>query len=115
MIEINKIAELIAAACEEEKARDIMILEVNDLTIIADYFVIASGRSVVQVRSVIEHVQDKLKEIGLLPSRIDGHTQGTWVVLDYDSVILHVFRQEEREYYQLETLWGDAPPAYLNR
>ena len=109
MTEMAKIAELIAAACEEDQARDVVILEVNDLTIIADYFVIAGGRSVMQVKSISEHVQDKLNEIGLSPSRIDGHTQGTWVVLDYDSVILHVFRQEEREYYQLENLWGDAP------
>ena len=109
MTEIKKIAELIAAACEEEQAQDVVILEVGDLTIIADYFVIAGGRSGIQVKSIIEHVQDKLKEIGLSPSRIDGQAQGAWVVLDYASVILHVFRQEERDHYQLENLWGDAP------
>jgi len=104
-----KLAHMIAEACEEEQASDVVILDVKDLTIIADNFVIASGRSVIQVKSIVDHVEEKLKEQGITPLRKEGHQQGTWSVLDYNSTILHVFRQEERDYYELENLWADAP------
>lgn len=105
----EKLARLIAETCLEEKALDVVVLDVHDLTVIADYFVIASGRSVIQVRSILERVQEKLEEQDFYPTRKEGFQQGVWSVLDYNSVILHVFRQEEREYYQLENLWADAP------
>ncbi len=104
----EKLAREIADACLDEKAQDVIILDVSKLTVIADYFVIASGRSVIQVRSIMEHVQDVMSEQDIKPTRKEGFQQGVWSVLDYNSVILHVFRQEEREYYQLENLWADA-------
>lgn len=109
----EKLARLIAEACLEEKALDVVVLDVHDLTVIADYFVIASGRSVIQVRSILDWVQEKLEEQGIYPARKEGFQQGVWSVLDYSSVILHVFRQEEREYYQLENLWADAPQLMI--
>jgi len=113
LLEENKVARLIAEACLEEKAGDVLILDVGHLTIIADYFVIASGRSVIQVRSIAENVEKKLKEHGIIPLRRDGHNQGTWIVMDFGSVLVHIFRQEERDYYQLENLWGDAREVAL--
>ena len=104
----EKLARTIAEACLNEKALNVVVLDVHDLTVIADYFVIASGRSVIQVRSIIENVQETLREQNIYPSRKEGFQQGVWSVLDFSSVILHVFRQEEREYYQLENLWADA-------
>ncbi len=108
MIEDDKLVQIIADACLDEKAGDLIILSVGDLTIIADYFVIASGRSTIQVRSIVEHVEEKLKEYGVMPIRKEGHEEGLWGVMDYGSTILHVFREQEREYYKLEDLWGDA-------
>ena len=105
----DKLARLIAEACLDEKALDVVVLDVHELTVITDYFVIASGRNVIQVRSILEHVQEKLQDQDIYPIRKEGLQQGVWSVLDYNSVILHVFRQEEREYYQLENLWADAP------
>ena len=102
----EKLARTIAEACLNEKALNVVVLDVHDLTVIADYFVIASGRSVIQVRSIIENVQETLREQNIYPSRKEGFQQGVWSVLDFSSVILHVFRQEEREYYQLENLWN---------
>ncbi|MEN6348547.1 MAG: ribosome silencing factor [Syntrophomonas sp.] len=108
MLKEDKLVQMVADACLEEKAGDVVILDVSELTIIADYFVIASGRSTVQVKSIVEHVEEKLEECGVNPARKEGHEQGLWAVLDYSSTILHVFRQQEREYYELENLWGGA-------
>lgn len=108
MIDHDKLVQLVADACLDEKASDLIILNVSDLTIIADYFVIASGRSTVQVKSIVEHVEEKLEEHGIMPIRKEGHEEGLWGVMDYGSTILHVFRQQEREYYRLENLWGEA-------
>lgn len=104
----QELVQMIAGVCLEEKARDILILNVSELTIIADYFIIASGRTVIQVKALADAVEMKLKEAGIMPLRKDGVVQGVWAVLDYGSVIVHLFRQEERDYYGLENLWGDA-------
>jgi ribosome-associated protein len=100
--------QMVADAALEEQAIDLVVLDVNEKTIIADYFVICSGRNMVQIHSIAENVEKKLQEQGIEVLRRDGYQQGTWVVLDYGSTILHVFRQEERDYYKLENLWADA-------
>ena len=108
MIKDEKLVQIIAEACLDEKAQDVVILDVGALTIIADYFIIASGKSVIQVKSITDYVEAVLEEYEIRPIRREGHQEGVWVVLDYGSIILHVFRSEEREYYNLENLWGDA-------
>lgn len=103
------LVQMIADAALDENAIDLLILDVSELTVIADYFVICNGRSSVQIQSIAANVEKVLKEKeGILPLRRDGVQQGKWVILDYGSVILHVFAQEERDYYKLEKLWGDA-------
>lgn len=108
MVEDEKITQMIADACLDEKAFDVLILDVKGLTVIADYFVLASGRNTIQVKSIVDNVEKKLLEENIKPLRREGQQQGLWAVLDYNSVLLHVFRQQEREYYNLENLWGDA-------
>ncbi len=108
MSDINQIVQLAVEASLEEKANNIVVLDVHEQTIIADYFVIASGRSFIQVQSIINAIEEKLAEHEIMPLRRDGHKEGVWVILDYGSVLVHVFRQEEREFYGLEQLWGDA-------
>lgn len=108
MITEEKLMQLIVDAALEEKAMDLVVLDVNEKTIIADYFVICSGRNLVQIHSIADNVEKKLDEQGISVLRREGYQQGTWVVLDYGSTIFHVFRQEEREYYKLEHLWADA-------
>jgi ribosome-associated protein len=87
---------------------DIQILQVDHLTSITDYFVIASGRNVQAVRALAEDVEDKLAESGIEPRRREGMNESRWIVLDFASVILHVFHPEEREYYNIERLWMDG-------
>lgn len=108
MITEEKLMQLIVDAALEEKAMDLVVLDVNEKTIIADYFVICSGRNVIQIHSIADNVEKKLNEQGFAVLRREGYQQGTWVVLDYGSTILHIFREEEREYYKLEHLWADA-------
>ncbi|HRX21972.1 MAG TPA: ribosome silencing factor [Syntrophomonadaceae bacterium] len=108
MLKDEQMVQIIAEACLDEKALDVMILQVSELTIIADYFVIASGKSTIQVKSIVDYVEAMMAEYDIIPIRREGHQEGVWAVLDYGSIILHVFREKEREYYNLENLWGDA-------
>lgn len=108
MIKEDKLVQMIADAALEEQAIDLVILDVNEKTIIADYFVICSGRNLVQIRSIAENVENFMDALGVNVLRKEGHQEGKWIVLDYGSTILHIFRQEERDYYKLENLWADA-------
>lgn len=87
---------------------DIQILQVDHLTSITDYFVIATGRNVQAVRALAEDVEDKLMEGGIEPRRREGMNESRWIVLDFSSVILHIFHPEEREFYNIERLWMDG-------
>lgn len=107
MMEPKEIALQIAKVLDDKKGQDILMLAVAHLTVIADYLVIASGRSVPQVKALVEGVDEKLSEQGVQPRRREGLGEGRWAVLDYGSVIVHVFHEQERAYYQLERLWLD--------
>lgn len=108
-IEYAELARKTAEVARDENAADVVILELKNLTILTDYFVIASGRSTIQVRSIVERIIEVLSDTGVRPLRVEGFEEGRWVVLDYAGVIVHIFRQEERDFYKLENLWGDAP------
>ena len=104
----KEIALLAAKALDAKKAKDIKIIYVNEQTIIADYFVIAQGNSRTQVNALADEVEYKLGLEGIDPTKIEGRGQGTWVLLDYDSVLVHVFNPQSREFYNLEKLWADG-------
>ncbi len=114
MLSIEELAQTVAAICLDEGAIDVVILDVSELTIVADFFVIATARNRVQVQSIVEMIQGKIAEHQILPSRIEGVEQGNWAVMDYGSTILHVFQAKEREHYDLENLWGDAISVTVN-
>lgn len=106
---IKQLALDIAGILDEKKAHDIKILRVTEKTVIADYFVIAHGTSRTQVNALADEVEYQLGEkMGLKPSAIEGRGQGSWVLLDYDSVIVHVFDPKMRDFYNLEKLWAQA-------
>jgi ribosome-associated protein len=106
----RKLALLCRELAENKKAEEIVILDLRELSSVTDYFVIASGTSEPHLRAIVEEITDKLREQHQLrPRAIDGTFQAAWVVLDYFDVIIHVMRQDVRERYDLETLWGDAP------
>ena len=105
----------IASILDEKKAHDIKIINVNKKTIIADYFVIAGGSSRTQVNSLADEVEYKLGLEGIVPARIEGRGDGSWVILDFNSVIVHVFGRDARDFYKLEKLWAEGTPIDFNQ
>lgn len=103
------IALVAARAAAAKQAEDVAILDVHDLIVITDYFVICSGQSEPQVKTIVEEVEKAVRELGERPIRREGEADNRWVLLDYIDVVVHVFAEEEREYYDLERLWRDAP------
>lgn len=96
-------------AALERKAEELVILSVKDLTSFADYFVICSGSSDRQIQSLADHIGQKLKQGGVFPLGIEGERSGSWILMDYGDVILHIFYRPVREFYDIEGLWTDAP------
>ncbi len=105
---IDKIWQQAVHTLDEHKATDITVLEVGNITSIADYFVIASGGSANQVRSLADYVEEALHKEDIHPLRNEGYASGEWIMLDYGDVLIHVFRRETRDFYDLERLWVDA-------
>ena len=106
----RKLALLCRELADNKKAEDIVILDVRELSSVTDYFVIASGSSEPHLRAIVDEITDRLREDeDVRPRAVDGTAQAAWVVLDFFDVIVHVMRQDVRQRYDLETLWGDAP------
>jgi ribosome-associated protein len=109
-MDARKLALLCRELADNKKAENIVILDVRDLSSVTDYFVIASGTSEPHLRAIVDEISDGLQEEhGLKPRAVDGTLQAAWVVLDFFDVIVHIMRQDVRDRYDLETLWGDAP------
>ncbi len=104
----EEIKNTICKELDERKAVDITVLNVAHLTVLADYFVICTARSNKQVKALAEYVSEKLEESGVPALRSDGVREGKWAVLDFGSVILHVFNDDTRMFYCLEKLWADG-------
>jgi len=93
----------------DKKANDIVYIDVASKSSLCDYFIVCSGRSSTQVKALSENLEEKLsKEYGVEPTRRDGVREGRWSVLDYGDVIVHIFNDEERDFYRLERLWEDG-------
>ena len=108
-MESKQLAQLCRDYADNKKAEKLAILDVRDLSSVADFFVIASGSSEPHVRAIVEEIIDKLRdEHGVRARAVDGSRQGAWVVLDFFDVIVHVMRQDARDRYDLEGLWSDA-------
>ena len=108
-LEPKQLALEIVTAAEEKKAADIVLLQVGDVSYLADYFVIITGFSRTQLNAIAESIEDYLEEKqNLRPVRVSGKKEGGWIVQDYGDVIVHIFLPEEREYYNLEAFWGHA-------
>ena len=105
---MNELISRIATLLYEKKAQHIVALDVSGLTVITDCMVIASGRSALQVKTLGDQVEDRLAELHIHPLRKEGHQEGRWIVIDYGSVLVHIFHTEEREFYRLDKLWDDG-------
>lgn len=110
---MNKKLETVIKALDSKKAVEISALEVGSLTIVADYFVIAAGTSNTQVRALADEVEYQMEQEGFVVRQIEGKATG-WILLDYHDIVVHVFLQDQREYYNLEKLWADATPIDIS-
>ena len=106
-------AILLVSSALEKKACDLVLLEVRELTSIADYFIVCSGRSDRQVQSIAQGIQESADKVGIRPTSVEGATRGHWVLMDFSDVIVHIFYEPLREFYDLDGLWGQAPRAKL--
>lgn len=98
-----------ARAAADKQATDIVVLDVHEIIVITDHFVICSAASERQIRTVIDAVEQALRDLGVKPIRREGEPEAGWWLLDYFDVVIHVFGEQERAYYDLERLWSDAP------
>ncbi|MEA2014540.1 MAG: ribosome silencing factor [Thermodesulfobacteriota bacterium] len=96
-------------AALERKAEDLVVLNVRELSSFTDYFVICSGNSDRQIEGLASHIGQKLKTTGILPRGIEGARSGSWILMDYGDVIIHIFHKPVREFYDIEALWAGAP------
>jgi len=113
-LDSRELALIAAEAASEKKAEDIVVVDVADLLVVTDYFVIGTGSNDRQVRSIAEEVEDKLRErAGVKPIGREGTEEGKWVLLDFADIVVHIFQPEERDFYRLERLWGEAPRLEL--
>jgi len=109
---VSESRELVVAAARaaaSKQARDVVVLDVRELIVITDYFLIASGTSDRQVRTIAEEIEAAVREKGLKPVRREGEREGHWALLDFVDFVAHVFLDSDREFYDLERLWSDAP------
>ncbi|MHC5372718.1 ribosome silencing factor [Enterococcus sp. LJL120] len=106
--------EIAVKAADSKRAEDILVLEVKDISLLADYFMICSANSERQINAIVEEVVEKIEEKQGTVKRIEGKDGGKWVLIDLGDVIVHVFQTAERSFYNLEKLWSDAPLVQIS-
>ncbi len=104
-------ARLIAKALAGKKALDIQVIRISDVSVLADYMVIATGTSSTHVKALADEVEYKLDEAGYTVSHIEGYRGNSWILMDYIDILVHIFDDESRKYYNLERLWEDGEPV----
>lgn len=112
-MESNDILKIAANALNEKKAKELAAVKIADLTVLTEYFLMATATSSTHVRALADEVEDKLEENGVKPHHIEGRATG-WLILDYGSVIVHIFSREQREFYGLDKMWSDGEAVNLD-
>lgn len=115
MLTSKEMIAVAVQALDSKKGKDIRVLYTEEQTSLADYFVICNGTSSTQVRALADAVEDALSKAGEEPHHVEGHRGGEWTLLDFSSVVVHVFTEEAREFYSLERLWSDAAPVEISQ
>lgn len=104
----KEMTKLAVEALEDKKAKDISIIDISEVSVLADYFIIASGNNKSQVQAMIDNVEEKLGRAGFVPKQIEGYNSANWILMDYGDIIVHVFDKENRLFYDLERIWRDG-------
>ncbi len=104
----KEMAKLAVAALEDKKGNDVKIIDISQVSVIADYFIIASGNNINQVKALCDNVTDELAKAGHDCKQVEGYNTANWILMDYGDIIVHVFNQEDRLFYDLERIWRDG-------
>lgn len=104
----NNIAKVIYNALDEKKGLDIKIIDIREISVLADYLIIAGGTNKNQVQALADNVEGEVSKIGIQSKHVEGYASANWILLDYSDIIVHVFNQEDRLFYDLERLWKDG-------
>lgn len=110
---LKELALYAAQLASEKKGHDLKLMEVGRVSIVADYFLICTGNTAIQVNAICEHLLENLKQNDCYPLRVEGLKEAWWVVLDYGFLVIHVFQPEARAFYDLERLWYEAPQLFV--
>ena len=102
-------------ALEEKKGENIKVIDISGISVMADYFVIASGKNLNQIKAMADEVEDKLSKIGVEPRQIEGANSSGWILMDYHDFIIHIFNEDMRLYYDIERIWSDGKPVELEK
>jgi len=112
----EELARLCTVYATDKQAQEVVALDLRGISSFADFFVICTGASEPQLKAIAGEITDRLQaEHGMKPAAVDGHPFSQWIVLDYGSVVIHIFHEVKRELYSLEDLWGDAPQLDLSK
>lgn len=103
-----KLVEIAYKALDDKQAADIKVLDIHEVTVMADYFIIAHGNNPNHVKSLIDNTEEKLSEAGYSPKHVEGYNSASWILLDYGDVIVHIFGKDDRLFYDLERIWSDG-------
>lgn len=112
-MDVKAMLNLAAKACDDKRAEDIVALDMEHISLIADYFLICHGNNERQVQAIARDVKETMEENGISIKRMEGFEQARWILVDIGDIVCHIFHKDERTYYNLERLWGDAPRLAL--
>ena len=107
----NDMAKLAVAALEDHKAEDISVIDIREVSPIADYFIIASGNNQNQLQAMRDAADEALYKAGIKVQQVEGNQNSTWILMDYNDIIIHIFSKEDRLFYDLERIWRDGVPV----
>ena len=110
----REMTQLACRALDEKKGKDIKVIDIHGVSVIADYFVIASGTNQNQVQALVDNVEEKLGRAGFEPKQVEGTRNSSWILMDYGDMIVHVFDEENRLFYDLERIWRDGKTLDVN-
>lgn len=104
----KEMTKLAIKALEDKKANDVRVIDIRSISVIADYFIIASGSNKNQVQAMVDNVSDMLGRAGYEPRQVEGYATASWILMDYNDIIVHIFSEEDRLFYDLERIWRDG-------
>lgn len=114
MADSKEMLKVIIDALQDKKAEDIRVIDISNVSVIADYFVIASGSNTNQIQAMVDNVEEEMFKAGFDDPKVEGYNTASWILLDYKDVIVHVFSKDDRAFYNIERIWRDGKEVDIN-